>query len=176
MRLWAAHAVFATILVGSLAARERAAEPLADSVSLLESTVLRVAASHSWGLREYRTTSGMVSRTLVFEAPGCSQPVQVGLRLSTFEEETLAESTQPGYVRRYIYFDRTWDAPAPRAAFVQRTKYRALAMFGLTVYAPSWYLLKVEAPANCQSADAMDWRSIWNRDALPAAQAGAEAK
>ncbi len=119
----------------------------------------------------------LVSRTLVFEAPGCSQPVQVGLRLSTFEEEAFMESApEPGYARRYIYFDRTLDTPEPRAAFIQRMKYRALAMFGLSVYAPSWYLLKVEAPANCQSAEAMDWRSIWNRDALAAAQAGAEAK
>lgn len=175
MKAWAAHAVFATILVGSLAARERSAAPLPDS--LLEPAVLRVAESHGWGLREYRTTSGMsmMSRSLVFDAPGCSQPVLVSLRLSTFEEETLMGSTETGYARRYVYFDRTWDTPDPRAAVVERMKYAALAMFGLTRYSPSWYLLQVEAPANCRAAAAMDWRSVWNRDDLAAAQAPPEA-
>ena len=41
---------------------------------------------------------------------------------------------EPGHVRRYICFDRTWDTPDPRAAFFQRMKYAALAMFGLTEY------------------------------------------
>ncbi len=176
MRLWAAHAIFATILVGSLAAREQAAKPLDDSLSLLEPAVLRVAGSQGWGFREYRTNSGMVSRTLVFEAPGCSQPVEVSLRLSTFEEQTVMESApEPGYLRRYIYFDQTWDTPDPRAAVVQRKKYAALATFGLTKYTPSWHLLQVEAPANCRAAKAIDWRSIWNRDELAAAQASADA-
>jgi hypothetical protein len=174
--VWPAHAIFATILVGSLAAREQAAKPIDDSLSLLEPAVLRVAGSRGWGFREYRTNSGMVSRTLVFEAPGCSQPVEVSLRLSTFEEETLAESApEPGYLRRYIYFDQTWDTPDPRAAVVQRMKYAALATFGLTKYTPSWYLLQVEAPPNCRAAKATDWRSIWNRDDLAAAQASADA-
>jgi len=176
VRVWPAHAIFATILVGSLAAREQAAKPIDDSLSLLEPAVLRVAGSRGWGFREYRTNSGMVSRTLVFEAPGCSQPVEVSLRLSTFEEETLAESApEPGYLRRYIYFDQTWDTPDPRAAVVQRMKYAALATFGLTKYTPSWYLLQVEAPPNCRAAKATDWRSIWNRDDLAAAQASADA-
>ena len=176
MRVWPAHAVFAAILVGSLAAREQAAEPIDYSLSLLEPAVLRVAGSQGWGLREYRTINGVASRALVFNVPGCSQPVEVVLRLSTFEEQTVMESApEPGYLRRYIYFDQTWDTPDPRAAVVQRMKYAALATFGLTKYAPSWYLLQVEAPANCRAAEAIDWRSVWNRDDLAAAQVSAGA-
>src|SRR5208282_3854214 len=66
MRVWAAHAVFAAILIGSLATHQRAADALVDSGSL-EPAVLRVARSHDWGLGEHRTTSGVP--TLVFEAP-----------------------------------------------------------------------------------------------------------
>ena len=175
MRAWAAHAVFAAILIGSLVTRERAADAPADSVSL-EPAVLRVARSHDWGLGEHKTTSGMSAPTLVFAAPGCSQPVFVSLRLSSFEEETIMQyAPEQGYVRRYIYFDRTWDAPDPRAAFLQRMKYAVLAVFGMTEYLPSDYLLLVEAPPHCQAAESVDWRPVWNRDTLATAQANAEA-
>ena len=175
MRAWAAHAVFAAILIGSLATRERAVDAPASSVSL-KAAVLRVAGSHGWGFDDYRTTSGMVSWTLVFEAPSCSQPVFVSLRLSSFEDETMMQySLEPGYVRRYIYFDRTWDAPDHRAAFLQRMKYEVLAKFGMTEYLPSDYLLLVEAPPHCQAAETIDWRPVWSRDTLATAQANAAA-
>ena len=171
MRAWAGHAVFATILMGSLAAQNRAADwPDNKSARLLEPAILRVAGSYGLNLHEYRTTSGTTSRTLVFEALGCSQPVKVSLRLSTFEEESLMESApEQGYTRRYIYFNRSWDTPDPRAAFVQRMKYGVLAAFGLTEYVPSWYLILVETPKNCRTAAAVDWRSVWNRNYLVAA-------
>jgi hypothetical protein len=88
MRVWAVHTVFAAILIGSLAAQERATEVLVDSDSL-EPAVLRVARSHGLDFREYRTNSGTVLRALVFEDPSCSRPVIVSLRLGTFEEESV---------------------------------------------------------------------------------------
>ncbi len=168
MRFSAPHAVFAAILVGSLAARALSANAFLDEASVLEPGVLRVAGSHGLGLREYRTTGGMVSRALVFQAPDCSQPVYVSLRLSTFEEQTLLESApERGYSRRYIYFDRTWDTPDPWAAFAQRMKYAALSVFGLTRYVPSRYLLSVEAPVDCRAVEAIDWRYVWNPTTSP---------
>jgi hypothetical protein len=55
MRLWAAHAVFAAVLVGTIASRERSAEPPIDDAGL-ESVVLSVAGSQGLGFREYRTS------------------------------------------------------------------------------------------------------------------------
>lgn len=157
-----AHAVFAIILVGSLTARPRAGEPLPDSIRL-EPAVLRVASAYGWHLREHRTVSGV--EALVFDAPGCSQPVEVIFRLPTFEEETIMQfARKPGYARRYVYIDKVWNTPDPWAAFVQRIKYSALFAFGLTDYAPSWHLLQVEAPAICQAAEAVDWLPVWRRD------------
>lgn len=172
MRVWAAHAIFATILMGSLAARERSAEP--PSNSLLESIVIRIAGAHGWSLREYRAISGMTSRLLVFEAPGCLQPVRVSFRLSTFEDDILGDAVpHRGYTRRYVYFDHSWDTPHPRAAVIQQMKYAALAKLGLTDYAPSWYLLLVEAPSDCRAATAMDWRPVWTRDSVAAGASAA---
>ena len=171
MRGWAAHAIFATILLGSLAVQGRATDSLSDDASILEPAILRVAGSHGLELHEYRKGGGMMPRALIFEAPGCSQPVQVSSRLWTFEEETLMEKApEQSYTRRYIYFDQSWDTPHPRAVFVQRMKYRVLAMFGLTEYEPSPYLILVETPKNCVTAEAIDWRSVWSRNYLFAAQ------
>jgi hypothetical protein len=173
MRTWAAHTVFAAMLIGSLVTRERAADALGDNISL-EPAVLRVAGSHDWGLGEHRT-SGLVP-TLVFEAPGCSQPVFVSLRLSSFQEETMMHyAPESGYVRRYIYFDRTWDTPDARATYLQGMKYAVLAKFGMTEYEPSPYLLLVEAPPHCRAAETIDWRPVWGRNTLAAAQANAKA-
>ena len=175
MRAWAAHAIFAAILVGSLTIQKQTADALGEGVSL-EPAVVRIAESRGWSLREHRTTSGMVLPALVFDAPGCSQPVLVSLRLSTFEEETVMQyDTEQGYARSYIYFDRIWDSPDPRATFVQRMKYGFLAMFGMTEYEPSRYLLLVETPPHCQEAEAIDWRPVWNRHYLAAARASDEA-
>ena len=179
MRVWAAHAVFAALLLGSLAAHERAPDPRVYGASL-EPAVLRVAGSHGWGFLEHKANivTDIVANesTLVFQVPGCAQPVLVSLRLWTFEDESIMQyAAQPGYTRRYIYYERTWDTPNPRAVFVQRLKYRALAMFGLTGYAPSDYLLLVEAPPHCQAAEVIDWRPVWNRDYRAAAEVGATA-
>ncbi|MBV8104957.1 MAG: hypothetical protein JO223_10105 [Hyphomicrobiales bacterium] len=81
----------------------------------------------------------------------------------------MESAPEQGYTRRYIYFNRSWDTPDPRAAFVQRMKYGVLAAFGLTEYVPSWYLILVETPKNCRTAAAVDWRSVWNRNYLVAA-------
>ncbi|MGA2795899.1 MAG: hypothetical protein ABSE69_20815 [Roseiarcus sp.] len=170
MRGWPAHVVFATILMGSLAAQERAADVLVESGSL-EPAVLRVARSQGLAFREYTTITDANIRALVFEAPGCSRPVLVIVRFVTFEEEPILRSTpEQGYVRRYVYIERTWDKPDRLAVLAQRVKYGMLAMFGLTRYAPSWHLLQIEAPSDCQSAGTIDWRLVWNRADLTAAR------
>jgi hypothetical protein len=139
---------------------------------LLEPAIVHIASSHGLNFREYKTTSGIMTRTLVFGAPGCAQPVQVSLRLSTFEERSLmGPASEHSYTRHYVYFDRSWERPDLGAAFVQRIKYSALAMFRLTEYVPSRYLILVETPKNCSIAEDIDWRSAWNRDYLAAAHA-----
>lgn len=172
MRAWAGHAVFAAVLIGSLAAQQRSADLPDDGAGLLEPAILRIADSHGLKFHEYRTMSGIMTRTLLFAAPGCTRPLQVSLRLSTFEEKSLfGPASEQDYTRHYIYFDRSWDQPDPRAAFVQRMKYSALSMLRLTEYVPSKYLLLVETPNNCRAAEDIDWSFAWSRDYLAVAHA-----
>jgi hypothetical protein len=160
MNAWTAHAVLAAILVGSLAARERTAQTPISSDGF-ESVVSRVAHSQGMHIRATRRES----RTLVFDAPGCSKPVFVVVRPATFEDEATIEfASGPGYLRRYFYIDQKWDNPDPRAVLVQRVKYGLLSTFRLTEYAPSDLILQVDAPEDCEAVGTIDWRSAWNRN------------
>jgi hypothetical protein len=167
MRVWAAHALFATILVGSLAARERAAMTPIPSAAF-ESAVLRVATSKGLEFREYRAnTTGTELRTLVLDAVGCSQPMFVLFRLATFEDEaTIKSTTEHSYLSQYIYIDRRFDKPSLRPVLIQRIKYGLLSMFGSTDYAPYSnipFVLQVETPVNCRVAEKINWSPAWSR-------------
>ena len=106
MRVWAPHAVFAAMLMGSLAAHERAPDPYFDSESL-EPAVLRVAQSHGWEFVGYKgnNVTNIVADepTLVFQAPGCSKPVLVSLRLATFEDRVYYAIRRSTRLRAPLY-------------------------------------------------------------------------
>jgi hypothetical protein len=163
MWAWPVRTVFACILAGSLAAKDRTSDVLADRRSL-EPAVIRVAYSGGLAFRQATTVTGTDIRTLAFDAAGCSQPVMVTLVSVTFDQEPAVRSGgQPGYVLRYVYIDRSWAEPDRLAVFVERIKYAALALFGLTQFVPDWHLLLIQSPAHCRAADDVDWRFVWRR-------------
>jgi hypothetical protein len=171
MRAWPSHVVFAAILVGSLAARDRTTDLVVESGNL-EAAVIGVARAHGLTFREYTTIGGTDIRALVFEAPACTRPVAVVLLSATFDQERAARSArEPGYVLRYVYIEHSWDKADRLAVVAQRAKYAALAVFGLTRYVPSWHFLLVYAPGDCKTAIDIDWRRAWSRDDLAATEA-----
>jgi hypothetical protein len=165
------HVVFAAILVGSLAVRDRTTDLIVESGNL-EAAVIGVARAHGLTFREYTTIDGTDIRAVVFEAPACARPVAVVLLSTTFDQERAAQSArEPGYVLRYVYIDHSWDEADRLAVITQRAKYATLALLGLTRYVPSWHLLLVYAPADCKAAIDIDWRLAWSRDYLAATEA-----
>jgi hypothetical protein len=176
MRAWPVHVVFATILAGSLAAKERVADTLVDLDDVdRETAVTRVAESNSLIFREYITLPGTQLPALAFDAPGCSQPVLIVLRVQFDDEALLRSAREQGGELRYVYIDHSWEKPERLAFFVERMKYAALATFGLTRYVPSGHMLLVGAPSQCQAADGIDWRNVWNRDYVAATGADTQA-
>src|ERR1700730_12137624 len=110
MRAWPLHVVFPTLLVGLLAAKERAADTLVDVDNVeLKTAVTRVAQSHGLAFREYVTVVNLPA--LVFEAPGCSRPVLVVLRMSFDDEPFLRSARERGDMLRYVYIGRSWETP-----------------------------------------------------------------
>jgi hypothetical protein len=165
VRTWPLHIVFAIILVGSLATRERAGDVLSERD--LEPAVIRVAHSRGLVFRQYTTIADTDVRALIFRASRCPRPVLVTVVSGTFDQDLGARTArEQGDELRYIYIDRTWGKPDPLAFFIERMKYAVLATFGLTPYLPSRYLLRVESPPQCRIADAIDWRMVWNRNYL----------
>jgi hypothetical protein len=162
MRVWA-HAVFAAVLVGSLASRERSVEPPIDDASF-ETVVLSVGRSQGLDFREFRPSDTGGRRAIVFNVPGCSRPMVVTWRPATFEDEAATESApRQDYRLQYVYFDQKWNSPDRWAISLQRMKYSLLAMLGRTHYATSNFVLQVEAPRDCPAAERVDWRPTWNR-------------
>lgn len=174
MRAWPLHVVFATILAGSLAAKERNADVLVRNDSL-EPVVTRVARTYGLAFQG-DVMLGSSIRALAFDAPGCLRPVLVVVLSAVIDlEPVLRSAREPGDVLRYIYIGRSWDKPDRLAVFTERMKYAALAPFGLTRYVPSQDLLLVESPSRCEAAIAVDWRNVWNRDYVKATPAPIEA-
>jgi hypothetical protein len=168
MRSWIGHGLFAAVLAGSLVAKERAPDTPNDAATF-ESAIVRVARAHTLALRE-KVDGEAEMEALVFEAPGCSGPVFVVPRVGTFEEESIVPSVSDGrYLRQYIYVERKWDKPDRLGVLAERIKHGALAMFGLTPYALSWTVLQVDAPKDCAITNALDWRLVWDRNTLVAA-------
>jgi hypothetical protein len=166
-----AHGVFAAILVGSLASRERSGEAPVGSAAL-ESAALSVARSQGLGFREYRASDTDWGRTMAFDVRGCSAPLLATWRPATFEDEATAQSAPlAGYQQSFVYFDRKWKRPNRWAVSIQRMKYGLLALLGRTDYATSGFVLQVEAPEACPAAGRLDWRAAWSRTGLATAGA-----
>ncbi|HEY1299645.1 MAG TPA: hypothetical protein VGF07_04060 [Stellaceae bacterium] len=166
MKAWPIHLVFATVLIGSLAAKERAADALIEvAPDRVVKAAALVAQSHGLTLDQRETLGGNVP-ALRFAVPGCAEPVLVLPRITFDFDPALQAARDRGDALRYVYIGQSWDRPARLAAFAERMKYAALATFALTRYVPSAYVLLVDARPECRSAEAIDWRDVWNRDYL----------
>ena len=175
MRAWPLHIAFASMLVGSLAAKEFAADAPVDSADF-EPAVIRVAGAQGLAFREYATLPGTAIRAMVFEAPGCPRPVLVVVLYEGMDREVIMHlDGDEGDILRYVYIGRSWEKPNRLVLYVERMKYALLKTFRLTRYDPDPRVLLVESSSRCQVADRIDWRNAWNRDYLAAIRAGREA-
>lgn len=93
-----------------------------------------------------------------------------------FDFAPLVQSSarEAGEVARYVNIDRSWERPNRVAFFIYRIKHAALATFGLTPYVPGGHLMLVQSPPDCQSAQTIDWRNVWNRDYVEATAASTD--
>ncbi len=176
MKALSLHLVFGTMLVGSLTSQQRVADTLVEIDPVhLAPAVVRIAQSNGLTFREHVTVYGNVP-ALTFDAPGCSRPIIVALQVN-FDFAPLVQSSarEADEVARYVYIDRSWERPNRLAFFIYRIKYAALATFGLTPYVPGGHLMLVQSPPDCQSAQTIDWSSVWNRDYVTATPAPIEA-
>src|SRR5436309_2890583 len=109
MSPWPLHVVFASMLAGSLAAKELAADAPVDSADF-EPAVIRVARAQGLAFREYATLAGTNYRAMAFVDPGCSRPLVVAVLEENLDRQAMVDlGGEEGDVLRYVYIDRSWD-------------------------------------------------------------------
>lgn len=166
MRSWPYHAAFALILVGSLAFREQAGDVLDESAAF-EAAVVGVAGTQGLGFLGQATMADSAIATMIFAGLGCSQQVSITVLDGAFDQDIgSGPAREQGEGVRYVYIDRAWDRPNRLGFFIERMKYAALAVVGLTEYQPSWHLLRIASPPGCKVADKLDWKRAWDRNYL----------
>jgi hypothetical protein len=162
MKLVLLHSIFVIILLSSVVSSIEGRDP-GQTFRNVETAVVRVAMAHGFELATEAKSESL--STFLFEAPGCGQPILVTAVHTMLEEQQLLPIVREGYLVHYNYFDEVWDTPSRFWAFVQRIKIRALAVIGLTPYRASEWMLRVATPVDCASAERMDWRAVWLRNA-----------
>jgi hypothetical protein len=156
------HALFALVLGGSVLANARPTQPPAEAEQLV-AAVINVARSHDLTLRG-RTTLAMVD-ALIFDARGCSEPIMVALLSMRAEQAPLLGEAQSleGRTLRFVFYDRRWLTPSRALIVWERKKQMALAVFGLSRFVSSEYMLAIAASPGCKAADTIDWQNVWDR-------------
>jgi hypothetical protein len=175
MRAWPLHIVFASMLAGSLAAKELGADLPVDPAAF-EPAVIGVARAQGLAFQGYETLTGTDIRAMVFAAPGCSRPLLIVVLQAGLDRQAIVHlNGEESDVLRYVYIDRSSEKPDRLVFFVERMKYALLKTFRLTRYDPIPRVLLVDAPSRCLIADRIDWRNAWNRDYLAAVRTDPEA-
>jgi hypothetical protein len=161
---WMWRTIFATMLVMTVGIDLQSYDPPRE-VSDLALTVVRLLESRGLAYQQTRSLSNGLLTSMVFEAKGCSRPVQVVPLDFTFEKAPLLYLVdEPGDVRRFIYFERNSPIGDRIGILVEHVKQKILALLGRSRYFSSPTFLVVTEPPNCRAAEDVDWRLIWDRE------------
>ena len=166
MKARVGHALFALILGGSALANARPTNPPAEA-GQLAAAVINVARSNDLTFRGRTTLANHLIDALTFDAKDCRESITVAL-LSVMSEQVPLLETQnlEGRPLRFVFYDRRWRTPDRISIAWERKEQKALALFGLTRFVPSEYMLAIAAASDCKTANAIDWQNVWDRHYL----------
>jgi hypothetical protein len=163
MKARVGHTLFALILGGSILTNARPADPPADAEQMA-AAVINVARSNNLIFRGRTNLANHLIDALTFDAKDCREPITVALLLLLAEQIPLLETQDlEGRTLRFIFYDRHWQMPNRASITWEREEQKALAIFGLTRFVPSQYMLAIAAASDCKAADAIDWQDVWDR-------------
>jgi hypothetical protein len=157
------HALFALVLGGSILANARPTHTPAEAEQLVTAAI-DIARSNDLTFRGRSTLANHLVDALIFDAKRCSEPIMVAVLSVLGEPAPLLEAQNPeGRTLRFVYYDRRWRTPSRPLIVWKRNEQAALAMFGLTRFVPSKYMLAITASSDCKAADTIDWQNAWDR-------------
>lgn len=163
MKARVGHALFALVLGGSVLANARPTQPPAKAEQLVDA-VINVARSNDLTFRGRTTLANHLVDALIFDAKGCSEPVTVAVLSVLAEQAPLLEAQNlEGRTLRFAFYDRRWRTPSRPLIVWERKEQTVLALFGLTRFVPSEYMLAIAASSGCKAVDTIDWQNVWDR-------------
>ena len=160
MRAWAIRALFATLLLGALAARIQAShEPVEYDV---RPAVADLLTSRGIAAQIMPSADSALLKAVSFDAPQCGGRIDVfPVRLSLQEGPLFDAAVGAGRERRIAYLGRTWEAPSRLDLRVEWLKYKVLSVVGLSPYTASTTALLIASPKGCALTRSIDWAPFW---------------
>jgi hypothetical protein len=107
----------------------------------------------------------VLSSAIYFQRPECHNP-SVVLPYSMNSEifPLLGRLIAPGFVRQFLYLDKSWDGEHRVSTFIEWGKHALLDVFGASRYIPAKIAIVLADPPDCYPAVAIDWRRVWDKD------------
>lgn len=161
MRAWKFHVLFAAGILATLGLKDRDAVPH-RSVGI-DTSVIQLLESNGLTFRNTRVFSGVSLKSLSFDAPTCSRPLQVVPTRYTFEARELFHLIDtPGDLRLFVYID--WISPVEDrlGMFLVHAKHQLLWILGIATFVPDQTMLLISRPTDCHAADSVEWPLVWN--------------
>ncbi len=114
--------------------------------------------------------SKAMSRAVYFQRPGCGAPSWViAYPLSSELLPLFERNLGPGFERRFVYLDKSWDHQDRFAMYVEWGKNWLSAGLGRPAFATWKTGLFIAEPADCAKNPDIDWRPAWSAPTTAAA-------
>ena len=79
-------------------------------------------------------------------------------------EPLLARVAQPDFERHFYYMDLSWREQHRVSMFLEWVKYAVLDLVGASPYVPVKKAIVLADPPDCQPAEIIDWRVLWEKN------------
>jgi hypothetical protein len=159
------RAVFVALLLATLASKAQTSPTASIGVLDIRASIIDVLAGQGLAAREDQAGQGQVfAGSVLFHAPGCDREVRVvPVSISLWEGPLFDEVIGPDHAKHFRYLDGAWLTEDRIGIRLEWLKHRALAMFGLSRYIASPFVLLIAEPRGCDVVKTVDWRLVWER-------------
>jgi hypothetical protein len=155
--------ILAGLLITSVASKFNVS---VDYNRYIGSAVTKVLEQH--GLKAQADLSN-ARATIQVHAPGCDGAIEVVPININLQNTPLFDAVlDPGYVKMFVYLDRTWLAEDRLGMRLVWLKNKPLFMLGLGRFVAIATALLIAETPGCHIAETIDWSLVWDRSTMAA--------
>jgi hypothetical protein len=106
----------------------------------------------------------VLSSAVYFQRPECDQvSLVLPYRINEEALPLLAQAIKPGFDRRFIYLDKSWEGQQRASMYMEWAKAAVLDIFGASRYFPIKTAIVLAEPSDCRPVVPIDWRQVWDK-------------